>query len=203
MSMLALGLLFAGVTLVVMFSGMPIAFSLGAVAVGFMRVYMPGSSVDTVTQNVYEEMASITLLSIPLFILTYSVFSRYLFKAATDWQDEAAVFCIVGAVFLCAAYVQAGRGHVGIEALASILPPAVNRVRIVLVDAVSLLFCAFFAWKSWTLWHEAWVDKMTTSSTWAPPLWIPYGTMALGMSLLCAQIVLQLALRLFAKTSAQ
>ena len=30
-------------------------------------------------------------------VLTYSVFSRYLFKAATDWQDEVAVFCIVGA----------------------------------------------------------------------------------------------------------
>ena len=131
-------------------------------------------------------------LVLAAFILTYSVFSRYLFKAATDWQDEAAVFCIVGAVFLCAAYVQAGRGHVGIEALASILPRSVNRVRIVLVDAVSMLFCAFFAWKSWTLWHEAWVDKMTTSSTWAPPLAIPYGLMATGMTLLALQLLLQL-----------
>jgi C4-dicarboxylate transporter DctM subunit len=69
MSMLALGLLFAAVTLVVMFSGMPIAFALGTVAVGFMYFFMPASSLDTVTQNVYEEMASITLLSIPLFIL--------------------------------------------------------------------------------------------------------------------------------------
>jgi len=65
----ALGLLFGGVTLLVMFSGMPIAFSLGFVAIGFMYFFMPASSLDTVTQNVYEEMASITLLSIPLFIL--------------------------------------------------------------------------------------------------------------------------------------
>ena len=69
MSMLALGLLFGIVTLVVMFSGMPIAFSLGSVAVAFMFFFMPAASLDTVTQNVYEEMASITLLSIPLFIL--------------------------------------------------------------------------------------------------------------------------------------
>ena len=61
-------------------------------------------------------------------VLTYSVFSRYLFKAATDWQDETAVFLLVGATFLCGAYVQSYRGHVGIEAVASILPPAVNRV---------------------------------------------------------------------------
>lgn len=131
-------------------------------------------------------------LVIAAFILTYSVFSRYLFRAATDWQDEAAVFCIVGAVFLCGGYVQSWRGHIGIEALASILPPTVNRVRIVVVDLLSLLFCAFFAWKSWALWHEAWVDKMTSNSTWAPPLIIPYGLMSAGMSLLTLQILVQL-----------
>jgi TRAP-type C4-dicarboxylate transport system permease small subunit len=130
-------------------------------------------------------------LLVAALILTYSVFSRYLFKAATDWQDEAAVFCILGAVFLCAAHVQSSRGHIGIEALASILPPWANRVRIVLVDLAMLLFCAFFAWKSWTLWHEAWVDKITSSSSWAPPLVIPYGLMSAGMTLLTLQVLLQ------------
>src|SRR5437868_15235162 len=130
-------------------------------------------------------------LLIAAFVLTYSVFSRYLFKAGTDWQDEVAVFSIVGAVFLAGAWVQAQRGHIGIEAVASILPPSVNRVRIVIVDALTLAFCAFFAWKSWTLFHEAWVDKMTTSSTFSPPLTIPYGLMATGMTLLVIQLILQ------------
>ena len=76
MSMLALGLLFGIVTLVVMFSGMPIAFSLGSVAVAFMYFFMPSASLDTVTQNVYEEMSSITLLSIPLFILKGAAIGR-------------------------------------------------------------------------------------------------------------------------------
>ena len=59
-----------------MFSGMPIAFALGAVATVFMIAFMPSSSVDTITQNVYEEMASITLLSIPLFILKGAAIGR-------------------------------------------------------------------------------------------------------------------------------
>jgi C4-dicarboxylate transporter DctM subunit len=63
------GTLYGVVTLLVMFSGMPIAFSLGLVAAVFMYFFMPASALDTVTQNVFEEMASITLLSIPLFIL--------------------------------------------------------------------------------------------------------------------------------------
>ena len=124
-------------------------------------------------------------------VLTYSVFSRYFWKSATDWQDEAAVFLLVGAIFLCGAYVQSFRGHVGIEAVASILPASVNRARMVAVDFLTLLFCAFFAWKSWTLFHEAWVDKQTTSSTWAPPLAIPYGLMAAGFTLLALQVLLQ------------
>lgn len=129
-------------------------------------------------------------------VLTYSVVVRYVLRVPTDWQDETAVFLIVGATFLSAAAVQARRGHVAIEALAGILTARVNAFRLVLADAVSLAFCAFFAWKSWTLLHEAWVDGQTSSSTWAPPLWVPYALMASGMTLLVVQIALQLALAL-------
>jgi TRAP-type C4-dicarboxylate transport system permease small subunit len=130
-------------------------------------------------------------LVVASLILTSSVVARYVFKTGSDWQDEAAVFCIVGTVFLCGAFVQAARGHIGIEAIVSLLPASINRYRMIGVDLLSFLFCAFFAWKSWTLWHEAWVDKMTTSSTWAPPLAIPYGLMAFGMTLLSLQLLLQ------------
>lgn len=128
-------------------------------------------------------------------VLTYSVVSRYVMKASTDWQDEAAVFCLVGATFLCGSFVQSLRGHVGIDAVASVLPSAFNRVRLLVVDAMCTAFCAFFSWKSWTLFHEAWIEKQTTSSSWAPPLWIPYGLMALGMTLLAVQLAVQLSAR--------
>jgi TRAP-type C4-dicarboxylate transport system permease small subunit len=128
-------------------------------------------------------------------ILTYSVFARYFFKIATDWQDEAAVFLLVGATFLSGAWVQAQRGHIGIEAMAGILSPTVNRWRLMLVDAASSAFCLFFAWKSWALLHEAWREGQTTSSSWGPPLWIPYSIMAVGMSLVGLQLLLHLAAR--------
>jgi C4-dicarboxylate transporter DctM subunit len=76
MSALSLGAFYGIATLLVMFAGMPIAFALGAVATLFMIGFMPRSSVDTITQNVYEEMASITLLSIPLFILKGAAIGR-------------------------------------------------------------------------------------------------------------------------------
>ena len=124
-------------------------------------------------------------------VLTESVFFRYFLKASTDWQDETCIMLLVAATFLSAAHVQALRGHVGIEALAEILPPAIDRWRRLLIDIASLAFCVFFAWKSWALTHEAWVDGTVTTSTFAPPLWIPYSIMAFGMSLLSLQILLQ------------
>jgi TRAP-type C4-dicarboxylate transport system permease small subunit len=136
-------------------------------------------------------LLSMAALILTSAILTYSVVARYFFHIPTDWQDEASVFMLVGVIFLCAAYVQSHRGHIGIEALASILPSRVNQIRLFLVDLLSLLFCAFFAWKSWSLCHEAWVEGQTTSSTFAPPLWIPYSMMALGMTMLTLQLLAQ------------
>ena len=121
--------------------------------------------------------------------LTLGVLLRYFLKVPTDWQDETAVFLIVGSIFMCGAYVQSFRGHVGIEAVAAILPAAVNRVRRILVDIGSLAFCAFFSWKSWTLLYEAVHDGQVTGSSFAPPLWIPYGLMAAGMTLLSLQLL--------------
>jgi tripartite ATP-independent transporter DctM subunit len=109
MSMLSLGLLFGAVTLFVMFSGAPIAFALGGVAVLFMAFFMPTSSLDTVTQNVYEEMSSITLLSIPLFILKGAAIGRSragqdLYAAMHAWMHKVPGGLGIANVFACALF---------------------------------------------------------------------------------------------------
>jgi C4-dicarboxylate transporter, DctM subunit len=109
MSTLAIGVLFGVVTLLVMFSGMPISFSLGLVAVGFMYFFMPASSLDTVTQNVYEEMSSITLLSIPLFILKGAAIGRSnagkdLYSAMHAWMQRVPGGLGIANVFTCALF---------------------------------------------------------------------------------------------------
>ena len=109
MSELTLGALYGAVTLVVMFSGMPIAFALGVVATGFMYFFMPASSLDTVTQNVYEEMASITLLSIPLFIMKGAAIGkspagRDLYAAIHAWLHKVPGGLGIANVFACALF---------------------------------------------------------------------------------------------------
>jgi TRAP-type C4-dicarboxylate transport system permease small subunit len=149
----------------------------------------------SICNNAIVVFAAIALIAACL-ILSYSVLGRALFQMANYWQDEAAVFLLVGATFMTAAYVQSQRGHVSIEAFVGLLSPRANRIRLWLVDVASLAFCVFFAWKSWTLAHEAYVDGQVSNSMWSPPLAIPYVLMALGMTLLCLQILLQIIIPL-------
>ena len=88
-----LGIAYCIATLLFMFSGMPIAFALGSVALIFMLLFMPGSSVDTIAQNFYEELANVIILAIPLFILKGAAIGRSdagrdLYSALHAWLNR-------------------------------------------------------------------------------------------------------------------
>lgn len=133
MSDLTLGALYGAVTLVVMFSGMPIAFALGVVATGFMFFCMPSSSLDTITQNVYEEMASITLLSIPLFILKGAAIGKSpagkdLYSAIHTWMHKIPGGLGIANVFACALFAaMAGSSPATCSAIGSAGIPEMRR----------------------------------------------------------------------------
>jgi C4-dicarboxylate transporter DctM subunit len=133
MNGLTLGLLYGAVTLLVMFSGMPIAFALGTVAIGFMYVFMPTASLDTVAQNVYEEMASVTLLSIPLFILKGAAIGRSpagrdLYGAIHAWLHKVPGGLGIANVFACALFAaMAGSSPATCSAIGSAGIPEMRR----------------------------------------------------------------------------
>ncbi len=137
-------------------------------------------------------IASAIAIAAAGLVLTWEVVGRYFLGIASDWQDELSTFLLVGATFASAGWTQARRGHVGIDALSLILSPRGDHIRRVLADLLAGVFCGFFAWKSWQLLVEAWVDDQTTPSAWGPPLWIPYSCMTFGMALLAVQQSVQL-----------
>lgn len=88
-----LGVGYCVATLIFMFSGMPIAFALGTVALVFMLLFMPHASLDTVAQNVYQELANVIILAIPLFILKGAAIGRSnagkdLYSALHAWMNR-------------------------------------------------------------------------------------------------------------------
>ena len=133
MDTLQIGLMYGGATLAALFSGMPIAFALGGVAVVFMMFFMPGASLDTVAQNVYEELASITLLTIPLFILKGAAIGKSragkdLYDALHTWMHRVPGGLGVAVVLACGLFAaMAGSSPATCSAIGSSGIPEMRR----------------------------------------------------------------------------
>ncbi len=133
MSPLAIGVLYGGATLVTLFAGVPIAFALGAVAVAFMIAFMPAASLGTVAQNVYQEIANITLLTIPLFILKGAAIGRSragadLYNALYVWLNRVPGGLGVANVVACTLFAaMAGSSAATCSAIGSAGIPEMRR----------------------------------------------------------------------------
>ena len=133
MSPLDIGLLYGAATFIALFSGMPIAFALGTVAIVFMLGFMPAASLDTVAQNVYEEMASITLLTIPLFILKGAAIGKSkagadLYSASHAWLGRVPGGLGVAVVIACGLFAaMAGSSPATCSAIGSSGIPEMRR----------------------------------------------------------------------------
>src|SRR5258708_22369321 len=135
MSALSIGALYGGVTLIVLFVGVPIAFALGAVAVALMLVFMPLSALGIVAQNVYQEIANITLLTIPLFILKGAAIGRSragadLYNALYVWLNRVPGGLGVANVVACTLFAaMAGSSAATCSAIGSAGIPEMRRRR--------------------------------------------------------------------------
>ena len=96
---------------------------------GFLGLIQRGLNAVNTVLAFFSALA----LAVAGCVLTWEVIGRYFLEIPSDWQDELSVFLLVGATFASAAWTQARRGHVGIEALGALLPPRAGR-GLVLID---------------------------------------------------------------------
>ena len=86
MTTFQIGLLYVSAAFLLFFSGMPIAFALGSVALLFMFIFMPLANIGMIAQTFYGELNNFTLLAIPLFILMGAAIGKT--RAAVDLYES-------------------------------------------------------------------------------------------------------------------
>ena len=87
LGVMEMGLMYVGLTLFLLFSGMPIAFALGSSAIIAMYFFMPPANIDFIAETIFGELDNFTLLTIPLFILMGAAIGKT--RAAVDLYEAA------------------------------------------------------------------------------------------------------------------
>ena len=109
MNELQIGGLVLAVTLVVLFSGLPIAWGLTLVAVGFLLLFKGPESLANVPILMMDELSSFALLTIPLFILLgaaigASAAGKDIYESLHRWLDRVPGGLVIANILACGVF---------------------------------------------------------------------------------------------------
>ncbi len=104
-----IGLLVAVVTLLLLATGMSIAFGLGLVAVGFLLLFQGPTALSILGENFFSGIASFTLVALPMFILmgatvASSPAGRDLYLALDRWMNRVPGGIIISNLGACSIF---------------------------------------------------------------------------------------------------
>jgi len=101
-----IGLLIVGVTLVVLFSGLPIAWGLALVSIAFLLIFEGPASLANIPVLMMDELSSFALLTIPLFVLLgaaigVSAAGRDVYESMHRWLDRVPGGLVIANILAC------------------------------------------------------------------------------------------------------
>lgn len=132
------------------------------------------------------------MIVIAVAITCQMIFVRFVLNESTVWQTEVVVYLMIGATMMGLPYVQVLRGHVNVDLLPMMLPPAPRFALAVLTLAAAIAIIGVMAYHSIDMWYEAWHRGWTSESVWGVKLWIPYLALPIGFGLYLLQLIADL-----------
>ncbi|MDH4050415.1 MAG: TRAP transporter large permease [Rubrivivax sp.] len=109
MSPLTIGLLIFVVTVLVLATGLPIAFGLGAVALAFMVFFDGWNSVSFVPETIFAGLEDFTLVSLPMFVIMGAAVASSraggdLYEALARWLHRVPGSLVISNIGACALF---------------------------------------------------------------------------------------------------
>jgi TRAP-type C4-dicarboxylate transport system permease small subunit len=113
-------------------------------------------------------------------------------NANTIWQTDFVTYSLVAATFIGSPYLLLTRGHVNVDVLPHHLGPRARYWLAVAAGILSLGFALAMTVFTFLFWREAWDNRWVSDTMWRARLWIPYGSMPIGLGILSLQYVADL-----------
>jgi len=130
-------------------------------------------------------VATLTALSVALMagyfvVVLLQVFFRYVLNESLFWAEELVRGLMVWGVMIGSALVAASRGHIRVEVLELMLPPAGRKVVVWICDALTIAFSLILLVASIQLMDRVWTQQSPILEI---PKWTVYMAIAAGASL--------------------
>lgn len=132
------------------------------------------------------------LIASGVLVVCHMVFVRYALNENTIWQTDFVTYCLVAATFIGSPYVLMTGGHVNVDVLPHYLGAKARFRLAVFAVLLSLAFAIVMTVLTFQFWLEAWTEHWVSDTMWRARLWIPYGSMPIGLGLLSLQYVADL-----------
>ena len=120
---------------------------------------------------------SAALLASYFVLVLLQVFFRYVLNESLFWAEELVRGLMVWGVMISSALVAGSRGHIRVEVLELMLPPAGRRVVLWIADALTIAFSVLLFWAAIELMNRTWLQQSPLLEI---PKWSVYMALAAG-----------------------
>jgi TRAP-type C4-dicarboxylate transport system permease small subunit len=136
------------------------------------------------------------LIVVTAVIITVNCISRYVYNRPMMFVDEYSCYMLVALVYCgLGATLRAGK-HVYVDMLVGKLPARLQRAMSAATLGLGVVPVSIMCWYSWKSFWSNYTGKIVSLTPLQTPLWFPYLTVAIGLTIFLLDIIAVVGQRL-------